>query len=178
MTAKRKLLLALVSGLMIITALFVLLNIFLFAPIRDSNATLSEAQRQLAILDKKNRLLLDLERTIIEERPQIDIIDSALLNPHQVVIFIETLEAAALKSGVKLIIGSAEIQAGAPVKSNGRSRFSISASGSFANVHRYITLLENVPYYIEIDQAYLSTVENGAVRADITLKILTASSSS
>lgn len=175
MTAERKLILVALAGIAIIVGLLVAISIFIFVPIQNSYATLLQANNQLALLEKKNKLLRDLELLVEQERPRIDLIDGAFLTPDKVVEFIQTLEMAAAKSQVDLIISSAEISSSPSNNESGRSRFTIVLTGDFTRVHEYITLLENVPYYIEISQATLSKLEGSRVRAEVSLSVLTAS---
>ena len=174
MTARQKLLLVFISGIALIILLVVLFEMILFLPIQSSHATLLDAKLQLAVLEKKNQLLYDLERTLVEKRPQLDIIDGAFLTPQQVVEFIQTLERAAAESNIDLVISSAEIATGESENPTQHSNFSISATGNFTKIYEYITLLENTPYRIEIEQASFDSTDNGTVRANITLSVLTS----
>ena len=172
MSSKNKLILTLVLGILLNAGFIFLVSKFVFLPIQNSYQNLRTIKSELAILEEKARLLKDLERIVAKEKENITSINAAFLKPDEVVAFVETLEAIAASSNIKLVISTADV----PAATSGaeKSTFSLSVEGTFPNVFQYITLIERAAFQVEIKTANLGILQDGQVRADLEISALTA----
>ncbi|MEK7504808.1 MAG: hypothetical protein AAB589_00775 [Patescibacteria group bacterium] len=82
--------------------------------------------------------------------------------------FIERLEQAARETGVIYTLSNTK-----PAEVSGREvlNLTIATEGNFAQVYRFIYVLENLPYRLDINQAYLGPMAAGRWRANFDLTL-------
>lgn len=71
-------------------------------------------------------------------------IDGRFASESDVVVFLDTLELLAPKTGVKMEVGSVSSKG-----ENTRLQIGLKAMGSFSSVYKFLTLLENSPYELD-----------------------------
>jgi hypothetical protein len=117
-----------------------------------------------------------LERSIKEIAPEREAIEAHFAQSSNIVPFLDTIEKLARDAGVKSEVRSVDIAEG-----TSELMVSLGTTGSFASMYRFIRLLENSPYELEItsfeiDQAGASagTLSGGAREwsGSFTVKLL------
>jgi len=91
---------------------------------------------------KNTQLLNDSIKKIQSEK---DLLETHFANSSDIVPFLDTLESIAEKGGVKAEVNSVDIP-----KENDGLIVGMNASGSFENVYKFILLLENSPYELNL----------------------------
>lgn len=135
---------------------------FGYSKIIENNKKAEEYAAQFDTETNKERELSILNNSIDSIKE-----DRARLNTHfayssDVVPFLNTVESLATKVGVKAETSSVDV-----VEGEASLSVRVKASGSFANIYKYLTLLENSEYLIEINGFTMERVETAAV--EVTL---------
>ena len=137
----------------IITTIIVVgLFVFFLNVIKNKNEHISAVFSALEekIAEKENA------RIFSEKISEIKLIDSNLddyfVNPNTIDTFVGYLEGIGPTMGVGISVNGVEV----PTKTKNLITFKLSVKGSFQNVARTISFLENIPYQINITQFYLN----------------------
>ncbi len=130
---------------------FIVFFFYFFNVIKNKNkhtsvviSTLTEKiseKEKLSVLEKKMAELGDINKKI----------NNYLVNPSNIDSFVEYLENTGLNNGVELIVKSVEIEK----TEKNKILISVYMTGSFSNVIKVISLLENAPYNIKINSLSL-----------------------
>jgi len=141
---------------LILSALLAILTICLFIYflriIKNKNEHTSAV---LSVLEKK---MQDKENSVIfsQKITEIKSIESSInnyfLDPNEIDIFVDYLEKIGLNFGSEVVVNNIEI----PEKIKDTILFKLSIIGSFDDVMKTTTFLENIPYQINITQIYLN----------------------
>jgi len=130
---------------------------YLTSFISDGKNKVEVARRNLATVEssvKDNKSLKVLMENIQEKRAEIGEI---FLGKESIIKFIEQLEEISDKTGASMKLNSVVID------KNGKNSpvFKFELSGSFREIFHYIKLLENVPYQIVFQRAYVQSDDEG-----------------
>lgn len=136
----------------IATILAVCLFIFLLKVIKNKNEHTSVVFTTLEekVIEKENALMFT--KKITEIKSLQDSINSYFVDPNKVDTFVGYLEKIGGNVGGEVTVLSIEV----PPKTKNIISFELSIKGTFEEVMKTITLLENIPYQIDITQAYLN----------------------
>jgi len=136
---------------------------FVFLKIRSQNEYVSNLLNESNNDLKKDETLRAIKTTLTENKQFISHIDSYFVAKDGVVDFIEILESYALKSGVALTIGAVSVEQDPKVKVDFKEvlRLKVDASGSWENITRFLSVIENMPYVTDINMVSLS--RNGGI---------------
>jgi hypothetical protein len=172
MNQKYKYMVVALGGLLLNGLALYLIWQFLYMPIRNAHESLTTAESQLKELEKKSRLVKELEQTLEKRKTDLERVASVFLTSDTVVPFLQTLENIAARTGVELEIpSSAKLGDGSP--SNQRSIFDLNLVGNFPNQLAFLQLLENAPYDVAISRLETSTSLEGT-QMQIHIGVLTA----
>ncbi|PJE64682.1 MAG: hypothetical protein COU90_01340 [Candidatus Ryanbacteria bacterium CG10_big_fil_rev_8_21_14_0_10_43_42] len=170
---KHKLILTVIFGILGNALLVLLAYLFIFQAIQNSYTSLLASHEQFAVLKKKERLLKELEATVISKQSDINRINNAFLRSTDIVTFVETLERIAVISGADLTINSASTSLNDEEKIQ-HSVFDLFLDGTFPEIYQYITLLENIPFHARILTATINqNGHTGPIRSTVTVDVLT-----
>ena len=110
----------------------------------NGKAQLAENEWQTEAMRRDEIRTLEHSVKIIEgERAQLE---THFAQSSDVVPFLDTIEKLSSKAGTKAEVTSVDI-----AKDNTGLLVGMKASGSFAGVYKFLTLLENSPYELEFD---------------------------
>lgn len=177
----------LILSLSIITALVVTgVFVFFFKVIKNKNEHTSAVLTTLESKINKKQNINTLEKKIAELEATRARIDSYFVDPEKIDSFISYLENIGSTTGTNLEVKSVEIDPNNKNTVLGK----VSIQGTFANVMKTVTLLENIPHQIEFTSLYLNkdirtttsevkgktvTTTTSMWQADLSFKILSSS---
>lgn len=135
-----------------ITIIIVGLFVFFFNVIKNKNAHTSKVILTLAekIEDKENREVLISKVAELESINQT--INGYFVDPGTIDTFVDYLEKLGIQNNTELAIENVEA---VPKKKNEIS-VKVSIKGDFDHVMRVVYLLENIPYYVNLNQVYIN----------------------
>ncbi len=120
-----------------------------FKKLSAFQAELSTIEREIVLLDSKQRNIKSLKGVLskLGERPQR--LDNLFIDEKNLVRFIEDLEALAKESGVELKVNSAVLP---QTPEEAGPTFEFSAAGEFRQLFKYQRLLETAPYQLVFEK--------------------------
>jgi cbb3-type cytochrome oxidase subunit 3 len=134
------------------TIVLIAIFIFVLRVIKNKNHYTSAATIVLEEgIRKKENALVFFER-INEVKIIEDLIDSHFVEEGQVDIFVDYLEKLGTATGSEVVVRGIDI----PEKQDNVIIFKLSISGDFDQVIKTVSLLENIPYQINITQFNLN----------------------
>lgn len=155
--------------------------VFFFKVIENKNEHTSVVLVTLAekIADKKNAETLISKLTELDG--VIETINNSFVDQGKIDTFVDYLEKLGLDNGVELTVKNIEVS----TKEEKTIIVKVSTSGNFNDTMRVLYLLENIPYHVSINQAFINKdiktteTEEGEIevksliwQADITFNIL------
>ncbi|MDE2399536.1 MAG: hypothetical protein KGL67_00780 [Patescibacteria group bacterium] len=151
----------LLSMILFLFASFALFLLYREINLNNQKATMSTTELENETSRRNEVKLLNDSIEVIKE-------DKSLLETHfaqssDVVPFLDTIEALGPMVGVKAQTTSVDI-----LKDNTGLVVKISASGDFKNIYKFLTLLENSPYELEITSMDLQKEASTIVPVDPT----------
>jgi hypothetical protein len=162
----------LILSLSIITAIVVAtVFILFFKVIKNKNEHTSAVLTTLETKINKKANIKMLEKKIAELEATRARIDSYFVDSEQIDSFISYLENLGTTAGTVLEVKTVEIS---PNKKN-TILGKVSAQGTFASVMKTITLLESIPYQIEVTSVYLNK-DTQTVTSEVKGKTVTTTS--
>ncbi len=155
--------------MIIITLFFVFFLVFFFTNIQKKNDYTSSVFR--AISDKV--VELDNAKILIEKSSELKSTDKTINNyfvdPMKISSFISYLEDLGLKNNTKLIVKNIKI-------SNNKKDtilVNVSVKGNFNNTIKVLYLLENIPFNVNLTQAFVNKEIKPTENKDKKIKIST-----
>lgn len=139
-----------VSILVIILA--ICLFIFFLKVIKNKNQHASVVLTTLEEKMKEKENAIIFAEKVAEIKSLQDSINSYFVDPNKIDTFVGYLEEIGLSLGSEISVESIEI----PPKTKNTIVFKLSIIGTFKEVMKTITFLENIPYKINITQIYLN----------------------
>jgi hypothetical protein len=155
-----------------------LLFTFFFKAIKNKNEHISIAVTTLEekMKEKENAILNASKVTEIKEIQST--INGYFVDPNKIDTFVDYLEKIGLNLGSNLLVNNIEI----PPNTKNTISFKISITGTFQNVMRTVTLIENIPYQINVTRVYFNKKEKASIpdenvkpliwQADVSFNIL------
>lgn len=130
----------------------VLLFIFFLKIIKNKNEHISVAVTTLEgkMKDKENAIINASKVTEIKSIQNT--INNYFVDPNKIDTFVDYLEKVGSNLGSIVLVSSIEI----PPNTKNLISFKISITGTFNDVMRTITLIENIPYQINITRVYFN----------------------
>ena len=114
-----------------------------------------------------------LAQKLININDKIEKIDTFILPPGQEVLveFIEEIESIGKTVGVELVINSIEVMSPAlPVlKDYEELNLKLEVTGNFTQVFHFASLIENLPYHVDIKQVNLNGTLEGEEKKKISV---------
>jgi Tfp pilus assembly protein PilO len=135
---------------------------FLYARINSASADLTNKKQNLEDVQKKEQEAVAAEDEYQAIMPQLDEINSSLLDKGKVLDFIVTLEKIADKTGNHSeisVVSSAK--AASKKKPDQTMEFQISLEGSFSDLVKFLSKVENMPYLNDVDSIQIKGYASG-----------------
>lgn len=146
----KKVLIALGSVLLVNFVLFS----FVYLLFREAQAKRHQAalnKRQLLAIEKRIENAKNIEKVLEQRQTEQGRISSLYLSKESIIDFIEELEFLAQKSDAVLETKSIAF----PQNNKGFPRFSLSLTGSFPAIYKYLLLLEKDRYQVILEKVYI-----------------------
>jgi hypothetical protein len=140
---------------------FVILAFGFFFLYREVDSNHEKAQ--LATMELENEISLRNEAKLLNSSIETIKEDSALLGTHfaqssDIVPFLDTIEGLAPKAGAKAETTSVDV-----LPDNAGLIIKVKASGSFKNIYKFLTLLENSQYELEFTEVDIQRESEGEI---------------
>ena len=116
---------------------------------------------ELKTIGQKLNLVEELRASVKEVEDEVISLGGTFFRREDVVPFLELLEDMALTRDLEIAIHAAEVVDGERFS----ARFRFSLKGSFGNITAFVTMLENAPYLVQLQELSLSKVEENKVSA-------------
>ena len=133
----------------------------------------SELMANIAIQSGRKTEIKSLAQKLTNLDDKIEKIDTFILSPGQEVLveFIEEIESIGKTAQVELVINSIEVMSPAlPVlKDYEELNLTLEATGSFTQVFHFASLIENLPYHVDIKQVNLNGTLEGEEKKEISV---------
>ncbi len=171
MTPRIKFITISLAGILINVLTVVAIGYFLYSPILTAYQGLQTSRRELASLEKRARLIKDLERTNTELKPEFDKISASFLTQNNVVAFLDMLRDIAAETHVEHSVVSGKLAEANALEKG--SNFSVVLKGSFPNEYQFLKKIENAPFVIDIPEMSLGVTDETNTSMSLTLKVLT-----
>ena len=158
-------------GAMIVSVL-VIVCLIIFPTVRNIQKTTEETSKLRAYLEKQYQQSINARLTkqkVDEIKLESSSFSSYLFKAQYTLDFIQTLENMANKNKVSQSINSSDLDKIAPGQN---IKLSITASGEYANVLKYLYDLENLPYFLNPDQISIAPAysrENNSQQVNLSL---------
>lgn len=135
---------------LIVCVLGLAFDITVFFVIKRRTEAVSIAENQLALAAEKANSLKSVKVLMDDTAERRVKVDTFFIKDDKVVDFLDSLDTLGTKNGVKLTINSVGV---APLTKPSSSfleqlNIKIQVEGSWANVYRFLTLLETMPYKV------------------------------
>lgn len=123
---------------------------FLYMGIRDNNATARQADLDWNVEAKRQNELNTLDSSLRALADEKILFDSHFAKSSDVVPFLDTLEQLASSVSAKAEVYAVEQKTDTTEGAKPNLIVGIKVLGSFESIYKFITLLENAPYELEI----------------------------
>jgi hypothetical protein len=134
--------------------------------LRDRIDTAGQAA---AVVAAKESYLITLKKAVLDSRADVERLDQRLLTEDGVPAFIDLLEGKMAATGADADLGSIaldDVAAGAPVR---LLHMHIAATGSWKDLMALVSMIEGMPYVLDIRDLALSKAGTGwSFNADVT----------
>lgn len=147
----------------IATILVICLFVFLLKIIKNKNQHASVVLTTLEGKMKEKENAIIFSRKIAEIKSIQDSVNNHFVDPEKIDSFVGYLEEIGLSLGSEVSVNDIVV----PPKTKNIMSFSLSIIGTFQEVMRTITFLENIPYQISITQVYLNKNITQQVKEEI-----------
>ena len=147
-----------------VTILAVSLFVFFMKVIKNKNQHASTVFSTLEEKMKEKENSMIFAEKVSEIKSIQDSINSRFVDPDKIDTFVGYLEKIGSDLGSELVVKSID----APAKNKNVILFKLSISGTFEEVMKTITFLENIPYQINITQVYLNKEIEQTAQVDVT----------
>lgn len=134
------------------TILVICLFIFFLKVIKNKNQHTSVVLLTLEEKIKEKEDAIIFARKIAEIKSLQDSINNHFIDSNKIDTFVGYLEEIGFNLGSEVLVNNIEI----PPKTKNIISFNLSIIGTFQEVMKTITFLENIPYQISITQVYLN----------------------
>lgn len=121
---------------------------------------------ELRTIDKQLDFAGELRTLVLEAQDDVASLDNTFFKREDVVSFLELLEKMAVIRDLDIVIHTAEVVDGQ--KFSARFRFSL--KGSFSDIASFITMLENAPYLVQLQELSLNKMGEENVSASLVVQ--------
>lgn len=143
-----------ILALVIACALF----FFLYKKTNDDKKTADTMQTEWQTEANRREQISSLQRSVKSIEAERDLLNSHFAQSSDAVPFLDTIEQLASSVGATPEITSVNI-----LKDNSALTVDLKASGSFDSVYKFLLLLENSPYELELDSVDMQNTNAGAL---------------
>lgn len=147
------------------TILAICLFIFFLEVIKNKNQHTSVVLTTLGEKMKEKENTIMFAGKIAEIKSLQDSINGHFVDPNKIDSFVGYLEEIGSRLGSEVLVNNIEI----PPKTKNIISFNLSIMGTFQEVMRTITFLENIPYQISITQVYLNKNMAQSIQGDVKI---------
>ncbi|MSR73361.1 hypothetical protein EXS61_02040 [Candidatus Parcubacteria bacterium] len=123
---------------------------FLFSVIKSKNENAFLLSQEIDTYAQSESTRTQSDRVVEEQKDKIAEIGLYFLHKNEVVPFIETVENSGRKTGVEVTIVTVDVGVGEGENAMLTMRFE--ARGSWNNVNRFISYIENLPYKVSLSK--------------------------
>ncbi len=164
-------------AVVVVLALLYFANVYLAGKVREASSAIIEKEQRVERLRKQAKQVDEIRSAYKEIEEKMMKIESSIVNRSRVVDFIVEIENTAKEDGVGLEISISGRQEA--MEGNFLSRYySVKASGDFNKVVKFLVDLENLKYYLDLENIRISSVdgrdekkETGLVRVEVELRV-------
>lgn len=135
--------------------------------IAQARKDLDQSRMRRAELEEKRAEARRAEIFLESAQEKIAAVERYFVSESEIVSFIEELETTARGSSIELEVAAASVLSGQDTS----PAFELNASGEFANLFRYLLLLENFPHLLSIERADFRKSSPWEMR--VTFKLVT-----
>lgn len=138
---------SLLSAIVAVASLFLIFNL-----IQKKNEYLGGLMNKIqSKVDQKDNIQT-LQKTVDETKEKESLLSSYLVNPNNIDEFISYLE----KEGDSVSVPVDVVSVNAPLDTKNKLNIELKGLGSFENIMSLVTLIENSPYQIKVNHAYIN----------------------
>lgn len=130
--------------------------IFIYKNIQENNQTFDTKEAELQQETSKKEELRSLARSLKMVEPERALLESHFIQSSDVVPFLDTVEKLALQVKAIAEVTSVDIS-----PNNTSLNVGVKATGTFESIYKFLTLLENSPYQLEIVSMGMLTNDSG-----------------
>ncbi|HYD92450.1 MAG TPA: hypothetical protein VEA37_13315 [Flavobacterium sp.] len=142
---------------LLLLALSCLVYFFLYKNILDNNRIFEEAEAKWQAQNSEEEKMKSLEHSLESLEQERALLNAHFVRSSDVVPFLDTIETLAPKAGASAGVASVAISP------DGSSLLvGVKATGSFENLYKFLTLLENSPYQLEFTSMNMTKTGVGA----------------
>lgn len=156
---------------LLLSLLFLLLScgawMFLYGKIKDNKIISEKVGGEWQAEAVRRDEIRSLERSILEIEVERGELETHFAQSSNVVPFLDTIERLATNAGANSEVTSVDVSS-----EKSELEVALTAQGSFASIYKFIRLLENSPYEIEIDSFNVEKGTAGEWAGSFTIRLL------
>lgn len=147
---------SMIVSIVLAVAIFVIYG-FVFYDIKAKNEQISSLTNDVQQLRSKDDILKATKTILDQNKDLISQLDSYFIPADGVVGFIRILESVGKFSGIDMTINSVGTETDSKVKDDIKEilRLHVKTNGSWENTFYFLSILENLPYRIDVEEATL-----------------------
>lgn len=172
--SQRKAYISLAISALIIAFLFYLGNVFFPKEIEKSSLELVENKKKIVGLENRNKKIESFRKDYENIKGEMNAIYGTMVFSGKIVDFITELENAAEKNGIKLEKKYIEKEENIKNDDFSTAYFEINAYGRFSNIMHFLSYVENLKYFVEIENINTNSQsdnrDENKITGEITLK--------
>ncbi len=165
--SQKKSYISLIAGSAAIAVLLYVGNVFLPREIEKSGSELVQNKKKIIFLQNQNAQVGAFRQNYGNIKEEMEAIYDTIVFSEKVVNFIAELESAAEKNGVKLEKRYLEKEEKNQNDNFSSAYFEISAYGKFSDLTHFLSYVENLKYFTEIENVNVNS--NYEVKDDIKI---------
>lgn len=136
--------------------------------ISNKEKEILELREKLLVIEDKKKNITALKKFLEEIQKDENKISMAFLTENKIIEFIENLEKVSKLAGAQIEIKSALLSE----KNNLGPAFDFKLTGSFGNLFQSLSLVENLPYQIEIKELRFIEKKDDLWQAQFRIQVL------
>jgi hypothetical protein len=154
---KRKTYVNVLIAVVAIVSLLYIGNVYLVSRVKILSAEIVQSKKEVERMKRQNEEIAAIRSDYESMQEKIGIISDSVVSNENKVRFIIEMESIADKNNVDLkkdFLGKEEVSSN---KDFSYEYFSIEASGKFSDVMKFLVHLENLKYYVDIEDVKMSS---------------------
>lgn len=134
---------------------------YVYSDIKSKNETILTVEQDLSSKNEKHEYLMSLQNLVESIDPQVKKIESSIIPKSGDVAFIEELESLGRSEGLLVEIDSLNLAGDPKISSSTLSMLKVKfrATGAWAEVYKFVSIIESLKYRIKINKFTLSSKE-------------------